>query len=272
MLYDSAAKFAPVRGAVQDLFRYRALVRLLTARDLTVRYKRSILGVAWTVLNPLMTSIIMWLVFSRIFHASLPGNVPFIIYALVGNLAVLYFQQGVSMTAASLTSSAGMLTQVYVPPVVFAFAAACSGAVNFLFGLIPLFAFQLAFGIGVPWTAVAIPIPLLFMLAMIAGIGLFLSTFTIRFDDVLNLVNVLLTLFSYVTPIFYPISIVPQQYRHLFYLNPVFSYVVVFRYLSYGGPMPSPLAFVIIGLTGVIGLSVGLAVFVRRWPKVAVLL
>ncbi len=270
LLYDSALKLAPVRSAVRDLYRYRALVRLLVGRDITVRYKRSVLGVGWTVLNPLLTSLIMWLVFSRLFHSSIPGHVPYIVYALAGNLTVIYFQQGISMTAASLTSSAGMLTKVYVPPIVFAFSAACGGAVNFLFGLVPLFAFQLALGPGISWMAVLLPIPLLFMLCMIAGIGLFLATFTIRFDDLLNFVNVLLTLFSYVTPIFYPITIVPDRYRHLFYLNPVFSYVNVFRHLAYGGPPPSLFALLVIGLTGVVGLGVGLAVFVRRWPKVAV--
>lgn len=272
MLYDSTVKLAPLRDAMRDIYRYRALVRLLVGRDITVRYKRSVLGVTWTVLNPLLTSVIMWLVFSRVFHASIPGHVPYIVYALAGTIAVTYFQQGVSMTSASLTSSAGMLTKVYVPPIVFAFSAACSGAVNFLFALVPLFAFQLALGPGIAWTAIAIPIPLLFMLFMIAGIGLFLSTFTLRFDDVLNLVNVLLTLFAYVTPIFYPITIVPAQYQRLFYLNPVFPYVNVFRYLAYGGPQSSPIAYAYIALSGIVGLTVGLAVFVRRWPKVAVLL
>lgn len=272
VFYDSSVKLAPVRDAIRDLYRYRALVRLLVGRDITVRYKRSVLGVTWTVLNPLLTSIIMWMVFAKLFHASIPGNVPYIVYALMGNLAVIYFQQGISMTSASLTSSAGMLTKVYVPPVVFAFSAACGGAVNFLFGLVPLFAFQLALGPGIAWTALAIPIPLVFMLAMVAGIGLFLSTFSIRFNDVLNLVNVLLTLFSYVTPIFYPITIVPVHYQKFFYLNPMFPYVNVFRYLAYGGPASSPVAYAYIALSGIVGLSVGLAVFVRRWPKVAVLL
>lgn len=270
LLYDSAVKLAPVRAAIGDLYRYRALVRLLVGRDITVRYKRSVLGVVWTVLNPLITSLIMWLVFSRLFHSSIPGDVPYIVYALVGNIAVIYFQQGISMTAASLTSSAGMLTKVYVPPVVFAFSAAFSGAMNFLFALVPLFAFQLALGPGIAWTAILLPIPLLSMLFMIAGIGLFLATFTIRFDDILNFVNVLLTLFSYVTPIFYPITIVPAHYRRFFYLNPVYSYVNVFRHLAYGGPPPSSFALVIIAVTGIVGMGVGLAVFVRRWPKVAV--
>ncbi|HVB00987.1 MAG TPA: ABC transporter permease [Acidimicrobiales bacterium] len=272
LIYDSDVRRSAVRGSLYDLYRYRALVRLLVARDLTVRYKRSLLGVTWTVLNPLLTSLVMWVVFSHLFHSKIPGNVPFLVYLLAGNLVATYFQQGITMTSASLTSSASLLTKVYVPPAVFAFSAACGGAINLLFGLVPLFIFQLWLGTGIAWTAIALPVLLLFMLAMIAGVGLSLSTFAILYDDVLQLVAVLLMLAMYLSAVFYPISIVPAQFRQLFYLNPLYSYVNVFRFLVYGGPRPSWLSFVIIVATGVVGLSVGLAIFTRRWPKVAVLL
>lgn len=268
-IYDSASRSAPLRGSLRDLYRYRALVRLLVTRDLTVRYKRSLLGVTWTVLNPLLQTIVMWLVFQHLFRFKIPGSVPYLVYLLSGILAVTYFQQGIAMTAASMVGSAATLTRVYVPPAVFAVSAAAGGAVNFVFGLVPLFIFQLALGPGVAWTAIAIPFVLIFLLAMIAGIGLFVSTLAIRFDDVLNLINVLLFLVGYLTPTFYPISIIPVQFQRLFYLNPMFSYVIVFRYLDYGGSAPSWLAFVVVGLTGVVGLLGGLAIFARRWRHLA---
>lgn len=271
-LYDSTARPAPLRGSLVDLYRYRGLVHLLVARDLTVRYKRSLLGVTWTVLNPLLTTLVMWLVFEHLFHASIPGHIPYIVYCLAGNLVVGYFQQGVNMTAASIASSAGMLTKVYVPPVIFAFSAALSGAVNFVYGLLPLVLFQLFTGVGIAPTFLLIPLPLVMFLAMIAGIGFFLATYAIRYDDVLNLVSVLMVLVGYITPIFYPITIVPVHYRRLFYLNPVFPYVETFRYLAYGGPRPSWVAGVYILVSGVVGFAVGLRVFARRWPSLAVLL
>ncbi|HTW05918.1 MAG TPA: ABC transporter permease, partial [Acidimicrobiales bacterium] len=152
------------------------------------------------------------------------------------------------------------------------FSAAFSGAVNFVYGLVPLIVFQLGTGIGIAPTFVLIPLPLVFFLAMIAGMGLFLATFAIRFDDILNLIAVLMVLVSYVTPIFYPITIVPAHFRKFFYLNPVFPYLEVFRYLAYGGPRPSWVAYVFIVLSGVVALAVGMRVFVRRWPSLAVLL
>ena len=271
-VYDSAQRLAPVRGALRDLFEYRALVRLLVARDLTVRYKRSLLGVTWTVLNPLLTSLVMWIVFQHLFHASLPGHIPYLVYLLSGVLAVSYFQQSVYSTSASLVASASMLTKVYVPPIVFAVSAACSGALNFIFGLVPLLAFQVGLGVGIAWTVILVPLPLILLLCMIAGFGLFLATFAIRFDDVLNLVNVGLVLVGYLTPTFFPITIIPVEYRKYFYANPLYSYVNLFRYLEYGAQRPSAISFAVIAASGIGALGVGLFVFVRRWPNVAALL
>ena len=241
-------------------------------RDLTVRYKRSLLGVTWTVLNPLLTTSVMWLVFQHLFRFSVPGGVPYIVYLLSGILAVTYFQQGVAMTAASMASSAGILTKIYVPPVVFAFSAATAGAVNFLFGLVPLVIIQFALGVGVPWTVLMVPIPLLFLLAAIAGIGLLLATLAVQFNDVLDLTNVLLMLVAYLTPTFYPITAIPLTYRRFFLLNPMYSYVDVFRHLEYGGSMPPWITCTITVVTGTLGLVLGIAVFVKRWPTVAALL
>lgn len=272
-LYDSAVRITPLRGSLVDLWRYRALIRLLVGRDLTVRYKRSILGVGWTILNPLLSSLVMWLVFSHLLHSQIPGNIPFLVYLLSGVLAVSYFQQGVGTAAGSLVASASFLTKVYVPPAIFAFSSACSGAVNFLLGLIPLFVFQLVLGVGIFPGAVLIPLPLAFLLAMIAGCGLLLSTYAIRFDDMLNFLNnVVLVLIFYLTPVFYPITIVPARYQRLFYLNPMYSYLRIFRFLEYGGTSPSLLNYAVVGVTGAVGFVLGLSVFVRRWPYVAALL
>ncbi len=272
LVYDSASRHSPFGQALVDLYGYRGLVRLVVQRDLTVRYKRSLLGVSWTVLNPVLTSLVMWAVFNAIFHPKIPGHVPYIVYLLSGVVAITYFQQGVTMTGVSMASSAGVLTKVYVPPIVFAFSAATAGAVNFLLGLIPLLLLQLATGIGVPWTFLLVPLPLLFLLLTVTGLGLIVATFAIQFNDVIDLTNVLLMLVAYLTPTFYPITIVPEVYRKFFYLNPMYSFLNVFRSLEYGGPGPTWVSCVIVILSGVVGLAVGLELFVIRWPRLAALL
>jgi ABC-type polysaccharide/polyol phosphate export permease len=115
LLYDSAAPFAPVRSALSNLHRYRALVRLLVARESTVSYKRSLLEVTWTIRNPLLATLVMWLAFQRLFGFQISGNVPYLVYLLSGILAVAYFKQRVAMTAGSMATSARMLTKVYAP-------------------------------------------------------------------------------------------------------------------------------------------------------------
>ena len=272
VIYDSAERHSPFRQALLDLYLYRGLVRLVVQRDLTVRYKRSLLGVSWTVLNPVLTSLVMWAVFNAIFHPKIPGNVPYIVYLLSGVLAVTYFQQGVTMTGASMASSAGVLTKVYVPPVVFAYSAATAGAVNFILGLVPLLLLQLGTGTGVPWTFILVPLPLLFLLILITGLGLIVATLAIQYNDVLDLTNVLLMLLAYLTPTFYPITIIPESYRRLLLLNPLVSFVDAFRHLEYGGTWPPWTSCMIIVVTSVVALAVGLEFFVIRWPRLAALL
>jgi ABC-type polysaccharide/polyol phosphate export permease len=211
----------------------------------------------------------MWLVFKAIFHPTIPGNIPYIVYLLSGVVAVTYFQQGVSMTGASMAASAGMLTKVYVPPVVFAWAAAVAGAVNFLLGVVPLVILQAVVGPRLPWTFLLVPLPLLFLLGLITGLGLLIATLQIQFNDILDLTNVFLTLIAWVTPTFYPISIVGARYQKLFYLNPLYSFVVVFRYLEYGSAPPNAICVAIVIGSGVVTLAIGLMAFVRRWPKLA---
>jgi len=272
VVYDSAARRSPFGDALRNLYLYRGLVMLLVRRDLTVRYKRSLLGVSWTVLNPVLTSFVMWAVFNAIFHPKIPGNIPYIVYLLSGIVAITYFQQGIVMTGASMASSAGVLTKVYVPPVVFAFAAAVAGAVNFSLGLIPLLVVQLATGVGIPWTVLLLPIPLLLLMLLVTGLGLIVATLAIQFNDVLDLTNVLLMLVAYLTPTFYPITIVPRTYRHFFLLNPMFSFLDIFRHFEYGGTMPPWTSCAIALGSSFVALLIGLAFFVTRWPRLAALL
>jgi ABC-2 type transport system permease protein len=271
-IYDSAARQRPFWQAIFDIYRYRGLVRLLVRRELTVRYKRSLLGVSWTVLNPVLTSLVMWFVFNALFHPFIGSRLPFIIYLFSGVLVVIYFQQGVIMSGSSMTASAGILTKVYVPPVLFAVASSCAGAVNFLIGLVPLMIFQIAFGVGVPWTILLVPVPLLFLLMLVTGVGLVVASFAVQYADILDLTAVFVFLLGYLTPTFYPLSIIPVTYRHFIFLNPLASYVQVFRFLEYAGPTPTWNEAAAVIVSGVIGLSIGLKIFVVRWPRLCALL
>jgi ABC-2 type transport system permease protein len=266
--YDSARRRPPLIQEAENLLAYRGLLRLLVVRDITLRYKRSVLGVWWTLLNPLLTTAVLWLVFSQVFRFETPG-VPFIVYLLSGVIVVTYFSQGLTSVSASLVSSAGVLTKVYVPPEVFAMSAAVAAGVNFLLSLLPLLVIQVITGTGVAWTAILVPLPALAMLALITGLGLLVATAAIRFADALDLVGIFVILLGYLTPTFYPLSIVPDSFRIVIYCNPLYSYVTVFRDLVYGDEFAPLWNWAVMFGTAGGALALGTYVFSRRWSALA---
>lgn len=268
LVYDSAAPRTPVATELRNFWSYRGLVRLLVARDMTVRYKRSVLGVWWTLLNPLLTSAVLWLIFSQIFRFS-SGDVPFVVYLLSGVVFVTFFSQGVLAASGAIVNSAAILTKVYVPPEVFSLSAGLSAMTNFLIGIIPLVLVQIATGVGVPWTILLVPIPAVFMLALVTGIGLLVASAAVHFHDVLDLTGVLVQLVGYLVPTFYPIEIVPENLRIFILLNPVYHGLIVFRHLAYHGTPPAAWAVASMVLSSVAILTLGVLAFSRSWRHMA---
>lgn len=270
-IYDSAQLRTPLVTEFRNVWRFRSLIRLLVNRDLTVRYKRSALGVWWTLLNPLLTMSVLWVVFSQVFRFTIPG-VPFAVYLLSGTLLITFFAQGVNATGAAMVNNANVLSKVYVPAEVFAFSSGISAAVNFGISLIPLFAIQLVTGIGIPWTALLLPLPALLLLAFTIGVGLLVAAAAVYFYDVLDLTNVFIQLASYLVPTFYPIDIVPDRFLPLVQVNPLYSFLKVIRGFAYEGVFAPGWNFIVITVSGILALALGVWVFSRSWKNLVVLL
>jgi ABC-2 type transport system permease protein len=270
-VYDSDEARKPFVTEFRNLWRFRGLLRLLVSRDLTVRYKRSALGVWWTLLNPLLTMGVLYIVFSQIFRFQIPG-VPFPVYLLSGVLLITLFTQGVQATGAAMVNNAGILSKVYVPPEIFAFSSGVAAAVNFGISLLPLFIIQLITGTGVPWTALLIPIPLVFLLAFTIGVGLLVAAAAVYFYDVLDLTGVFLQLVSYLVPTFYPIDMIPSRFLPIIQANPLYSFLSVFRGFAYEGAFAPGWQFVVMIFSGVVVLGLGVWVFSRSWKNLVVLL
>jgi len=270
-VYDSDQLRKPLVSVFRNLWQFRGLLRLLVTRDLTLRYKRSALGVWWTLLNPLLTMSVLWIVFSQVFRFEIPG-VPFAVYLLSGILIITLFAQGVNSTGAAMVNNAGVLSKVYVPAEVFAFSSGVAAAANFAISLLPLFAIQLVTGVGVPWTALLIPLPLIMLLAFTIGVGLLVAAAAVYFYDVLDLTNVFLQLVSYLVPTFYPISMIPERFLPIIQINPLYSYLKVFRGFAYEGVFAPGWNFVVMIVSGVAMLVLGVWVFSRSWKNLVVLL
>lgn len=271
--YDSDKARRPLRSEFQNLWEYRGLIRLLVGRELTLRYKRSALGVWWTLLNPLATMTVLWVVFGQFFRFEMqPPTLPYVVYLLSGLIVVTFVSQGVIAAGSAMVNNAAVLSKVYVPPEVFSFSAAVASAANFIISLVPLLVIQLISGAGIPWTVILIPIPLLALLMLVAGLGLLVAAAAVFFFDVLDLTGVVMQLLVYLTPTFYPLSIVPERFLWVIYANPLFSYLEVFRGFVYGGEFAPLWNWLVMGGVSTVVFLGGVWVFSKSWRNLVVLL
>ena len=171
--------------------------------------------------------------------------------------------------ASSIVANTPVLSKVYVPAETFAFSAGLAAAINLLFGVVPLLIFQLALGVGIPWTILLVPLPILALLCLSVGLGLVVASIAVRFRDTLDLNRVILRLVGYMTPVFYPIAIVSHTFRRVIEFNPVYYDLALFRSLIYGDSLSSWQMWVGAFGSGVVVLTIGLAVFARSWRTAA---
>ena len=246
-------------GPFLTLFRYRELLRQLVIREVKLRYKRSVLGFAWTVLNPLFAMAIFTMVFSRIFGER-PNYSLYVITALLGwNL----FSLGTSRGLDSVVMNGPIIRKVFVPKAIFPVAAVVSQVVNFVFSQGPLFLFMVAIGAGFSRSLLWLPIPVLSLTGFAMGIALLLGTFNVFFRDVKYFYEAGVMAWFYATPIFYPPEIIPDTFKFLLYVNPMYALLESLRTPLYQGTAPR-LDLLILGLgISVFTLLLGWAVFHR---------
>lgn len=244
--YDSARAHLQAIVEAQELWRYRSLVRNLIARDLKVRYKRSALGFLWVTLNPLLTTIVLSIAFAFLFGKSQPV---YPVFVLAGLLIWNLFAQGSVAAMSNLIGNGGTLRRMYIPPSVFVVSSIGSALVNLVFTIGPFFliAFALHAPLSVTW--------LYFFVACIQvtlftlGVGLIISTMVVFFNDVYEMYMVVLTAFNYLTPVFYPISILPPFVQSLENYNPMYLFVSAGQKAVVGTSVPEYKTVVVGGIT-----------------------
>jgi ABC-type polysaccharide/polyol phosphate export permease len=248
------------------------LLRLLVEQELTLRYKRSVLGIAWTFLNPMLTSFILWVVFSYFFVNKLQTGQQFAPYLMAGILLNTFFTQGLLNSANSIAVNSNILTKVAVAPKIFAFAASLSAFVNFLISLIPLTIVVYISGQSINFAAPLVIVLGLLLALFAAGLGLALSILFIRFEDAKNITNILLLMTLYLTPIFYPISILSESMQRIVSLNPLTSFLEIFRWSFSNNSDANLNDFVYILISSIIFFMFGNFIFKRNWPRIVTML
>ena len=252
--------------------KYLPLIRLLINRELTLRYKRSVIGIGWTLLNPVLTSAVLWYVFSFVFASRLPNGQQFGPYLMAGFLLNTFFGQGLMQSADSIASNGGVLTKIYVPPQVFAISSALAGLTNFFIGMLPLAVVCYISGQPLAWTLPLVLVVGFLLALLVAGLGLSLSILFIRFDDSRNIVTVLLLILMYLTPIFYPISVMSPTMQNIIHWNPITSYLDIFRWAFSNNATPTVFNWVYMSIWSIVSILLGTYIFKKYWPRTVAML
>ena len=239
---------APSRGwrslDLQELWSYRELLYFLTWRDITVRYKQTVLGAAWAILQPLLTMVVFSLFFGKL--AGMPSDgLPYPLFSFAALVPWSFFASGLAQSSNSLVGSANLIRKVYFPRLVVPLASVLSGAVDFGLAFLVLLAMMAFYGV-MPGLAI-LALPLFFLLAFITavGAGLWLSALNVEFRDVRHVVPFLSQIWLFATPIAYPSSLIEGPWQILYGLNPMVGVVEGFRWALLGnGQAPGVMVFV----------------------------
>jgi ABC-type polysaccharide/polyol phosphate export permease len=247
--YDSARKVPHALQELQEAVSHQHLIFQLVRRDILTRYKRSFLGVAWTMLSPLGIMLVLSLVFSQLFGQT--HGYP--AYILSGLMAWNFFAQSTNSAMSSLVWGGGLLQRIYIPRASFGISAIGSGLVNLLLSFIPLIIVMLLVGVPLRITAIFLPVSLLLLACFTLGLGLAISALAIYFPDVAEMYQIVLLAWMYLTPIIYPETTIPAKYQLILHLNPLYYLVKLWRLPLYDGLWPTwgefwPAAAVAIGM------------------------
>ena len=251
---------------LRELWGYRGLLRDLVARDLKVRYKRSALGVLWTMLNPLFLMAILAFIFSHVLRVTVEH---FAVYLLSALVLWNFFAQATSWSTACFLSYGALIKRIYVPRSIFVIATVLAGVVNLLISLVPLALIMLVMGHSFSPALAFLPVPILLATLFSLGISLALAPLSIMFADIVPIYQVVLTAWLYLTPIIYPITALPEKYRLFLVLNPMTHLVEAFRTPIYQGAIPSANVLITSTVAGVGTLVIGWLIFERYSDRVA---
>lgn len=245
---------------VKNLFKYRFLLSNLISREIKVKYRRSFLGILWSVLNPLFTMLVISTVFSRIFKI---GVANYNIYFLTGSIIFSFMSEATSISLGSILDSASLIKKVYMPKYIFPLEKTLFALVNLAFSLIAVLIVIVFSKVKFTLTMLLFPIPIFYCLIFSLGISFALSAITVFFRDIRHLYSVIITMWLYLTPVIYPTTVVEQQHDlfMIMKLNPMYYYVKYFRDIVMYNTIPDlKFNLICIGIS-IISLVFGILIF-----------
>lgn len=211
---------------LKNMYKYRGLFVELVIKDIKLKYRNSVLGVLWSMLNPLLMMTVLSIIFMSLFKNNIEN---FPVYVLIGRILYQFFSEATNYAMDSINVNAQLIRKVYVPKYFFPISRVASSFLTIIVGFVPMFVVMLITGVPLKFVNLMAIFPLLYLLVISIGIGLLLSAVCVFFRDVKHFYSVVLMVVMYMTPIFYPASIIPESYMKIVLLNPLYPVVDIFR-------------------------------------------
>lgn len=253
-----------VVGALAAMKHYRFLIDQLVVRDFKIKYKRSVLGVFWSFLNPLLTMLVLYFVFSNIFRFDI-AHYP--VYLLIGIVSFNFFTEACGMSLTSILGNAGLITKVYMPKYIYPLTRTMSSTINLLISLIPLVLICVGTGV-MPHKSMILAVYFLACLVVFSlGLGILLSAAMVFFRDVQYLWSVFSMMWMYATPVFYPESILPENFKFVLDINPIYYFLRSMRMCILDGISPEPRMYMLCFVIALGMLLIGAFVFRKTQDK-----
>lgn len=254
-----------------NLRKYSFLLQQLISRDFKVKYKRSFLGVIWSLLYPLLMMTVMALVFSNVFKFSVPG-VNYLVYLMIGLTFFNYFSEASNLAMSSVVANFSLINKIYIPKYIFPLSKILFVGINFLLTLVPLYLVIIFTGSGdtectITFLHLLLPYAFICLLLFTVGVSFVLATISVFLRDMFYIYGIVITIWTYLTPIMYDISMIAPKYQFFFKLNPLYQYIDFARTIILENQLPSLVNFILCGASALITLFIGLFIFRKYQDK-----
>lgn len=243
-----------------SLWQYRELLYFLVWRDVKVRYKQTVIGASWAVLQPLITMVIFTIIFSRLANISSDGK-PYPIFSFAALLPWTYFSQALLRSGNSLVGSSNLITKIYFPRLLIPIAASVAPLVDFLFSFLMLVLLMIWYGVVPTWGLLILPGLVMLSLVTALAVGLWLTTLSVKYRDVGHIIPFLVQIWMYGSPVAYSLNMVPEKWRLLYGLNPIVGVIEGFRWAILGTVRPDFMVMTVSSVVMLLLLVGGLVYF-----------
>lgn len=246
--------------------KYGFLLQQLVVRDFKVKYKRSVLGIIWSLLYPILMMAVMAIVFSNVFKFQMEG-VNYLVYLMTGLVIFNYFSEASNLAMSSVVSNFSLINKVYIPKYIFPLAKCLFVGINFLLTLIPLYAVILLTGESLNIYHLLLPYAFICLFMFTVGMGFILSTISVFMRDMFYIYGICLTIWTYLTPIMYDIEMIDEQFRIFLKFNPLYQIINFSRTIILSGQLPTIGQFAGCFVSSVVVLLFGIGLFKKKQNK-----